>query len=209
MTLHEPSRRERKKDETRQRIFDAAIALFRQRGFEATTVDEITERADVGRGTFFNYFHRKESVLAYLSEERLNEAEENVTQLLTSPEPVRGKLLQIYRLAALAHQEDRDLARFVFTEWLKRAFAPTQDADARWQKLICATLAHGRERNELRADVSDVRAESVLSAVYVATVYQWLFCPEDSCAVIPDLSSELNARLGLVIDGLEPRKEVR
>jgi AcrR family transcriptional regulator len=209
MTVPELSRRERKKDETRQRIFDAAIALFREHGFEATTVDEITEKADVGRGTFFNYFHRKEAVLAYLSEERLNEAEENVTQLLTSPEPVREKLLQIYRLAALAHQQDRDLARFVFTEWIKRAFAPTQEADARWQKLICATLAQGRERRELKPGVSDVRAESVLSAVYVATVYQWLFCPEDSSAVIPDLSSELDARLNLVIDGLEPRKADR
>ena len=81
MTFTEPSRRERKKDETRQRIFDAAIALFREKGFEATTVDEITEKADVGRGTFFNHFPRKETVLAYLSEERLNEAEENVARL--------------------------------------------------------------------------------------------------------------------------------
>lgn len=209
MTVHEPSRRERKKDETRKRIFDAAISLFREQGFEATTVDDITGRADVGRGTFFNYFPRKDAVLAYLSEERLNEAEENVTHLLTSPEPVREKLLQIYRLAALAHQEDRDLARFVFTEWMKRAFAPTQEADARWQKLICATLAQGRERNELNPDVSDVRAESVLSAVYVATVYQWLFCPEGCDAGIPDLASELNARLDIVIDGLEHRKGER
>lgn len=207
--MHEPSRRERKKDETRQRIFDAAISLFRQKGFEATTVDEITEKADVGRGTFFNYFHRKEAVLAYLSEERLDEAEEGVTQLLTSRESVRSKLLQIYRLAALAHQQDRDLARFVFTEWLKRAFAPTQEADARWQKLICATLAQGRARGELNPDLDDVRMEAVLSAVYVATVYQWLFCPEDCNGAIPDLETELHARLDIVIDGLEPRKVAR
>jgi AcrR family transcriptional regulator len=205
MTIHEPSRRERKKDETRKRIFDAAISLFREKGFEATTVDEITEKADVGRGTFFNYFHRKDAVLAYLSEERLNEAEENATHLLASAAPVREKLLTIYRLAALAHEEDRDLACFVFTEWMKRAFAPTQQADARWQKLICMTLAQGRDRNELKPDVNDVRAESVLSAVYVGTVYQWLFCPAGCEGAIPDLASELRARLGMVIDGLEPR----
>ena len=35
MTLLEPSRRERKKEETRQRIFEAAISLFREHGFEA------------------------------------------------------------------------------------------------------------------------------------------------------------------------------
>ncbi len=67
MTEIEVSRRERKKDETRERIFKTAIKLFHARGFEATTVDDITEKADVAKGTFFNYFPRKESVLAYLS----------------------------------------------------------------------------------------------------------------------------------------------
>ena len=67
----ELSRRERKKDETRHRIFHAAIDLFREQGFEQTTVDDITEKADVAKGTFFNYFRRKEAVLAYLSESRL------------------------------------------------------------------------------------------------------------------------------------------
>ena len=49
MTLTEPTRRERKKEETRRRIFTAAISLFREKGFEQTTVDEITEKADVCR----------------------------------------------------------------------------------------------------------------------------------------------------------------
>jgi len=206
MTLTEPTRRERKKDETRRRIFDAAIGLFREKGFEQTTVDEITEKADVGRGTFFNHFHRKEAVLAYLSEERLGEAEENVAHLLESRDSMRAKLQAIYRIASQAHEEDRELARFVFAEWMKRAFAPTQDADARWQKLLCAALAQGRGRGEMRDDVDDARAESILSAIYFATVYQWLFCPEGAEGAIPDFAAELRARLDVAIDGLEPRK---
>jgi AcrR family transcriptional regulator len=103
MTLSDLTRRERKKEETRRRIFETAIALFREKGFEQTTVDEITEKADVGRGTFFNYFPRKESVLAYLSEERVALAEENAAVLLEDRASANDKLLDIYSFAASAY----------------------------------------------------------------------------------------------------------
>jgi len=64
-------RRERHRAETRQRLFDAALKLFAERGYLETTVEDITEAADVGKGTFFNYFPTKEHVLATLGAERV------------------------------------------------------------------------------------------------------------------------------------------
>jgi AcrR family transcriptional regulator len=64
-------RRERRRAETRTRLFRAALELFAERGFLETTVEDITEAADVGKGTFFNYFPTKEHVLATLGAERL------------------------------------------------------------------------------------------------------------------------------------------
>ena len=165
MTLSEPTRRERKKEETRRRIFEVAIDLFRTKGFEATTVDEITEKADVGRGTFFNYFPKKDSVLAYLSEERLAVAEENAGALMEAPSPAREKLIELFLLAASAWEQDRELSRYVFSEWLQRAFAPTAEAERGWQKLVLAVLEQGRGSGELRADVDPVRADSILGSV--------------------------------------------
>ena len=65
-------RRERRTCETRERIFRAAMNLFRDRGFQKTTVENITEAADVGKGTFFNYFPTKEHVLGVLGEIQLD-----------------------------------------------------------------------------------------------------------------------------------------
>jgi AcrR family transcriptional regulator len=56
-------RRERKRRETRTRIADIAMALFKERGFAAVTVDEIAEAADASKPTFFNYFSAKEDVV--------------------------------------------------------------------------------------------------------------------------------------------------
>jgi AcrR family transcriptional regulator len=68
MTEVEQSRRERKKEETKDRIFKAAFALFKRQGVEATTIDEICAKADVAKGTFFNYFPPKEAVFGYLAD---------------------------------------------------------------------------------------------------------------------------------------------
>ena len=59
-------RREQAKLERRERIYEAALNLFRAQGYEGTTVDQITRHAGLAKGTFFNYFPTKDAVLRYL-----------------------------------------------------------------------------------------------------------------------------------------------
>jgi AcrR family transcriptional regulator len=209
MTLPEPSRRERKKDETRQRIFDAAISLFRERGFEATTVDEITEKADVGRGTFFNYFHRKEAIFAYLAEAQTAGLEEVLPSLLDSDLPTRECLIRLFQLAAEPYVHDRGMARLVFAEWIKHDVSAPQETETKSRVMIHELLERGRNRGEFRTDVDDVRATAIFKGVFLATLFQWLYCNDDCPENIRDLGAELRARLEIAVDGVGSRTEVR
>lgn len=202
MTDIEISRRERKKEETRQRIFKAAIKLFRDRGFDSTTVDEITERADVAKGTFFNHFPRKEAVLGFLSEQRLELAEANAEAVLAAPQPAREKLVEIYVDASRAYAEDRELSRFVLNELLQRAFSPAEDTGQRWESLIARVFEQGQAAGDLRRDVDPLRAIALLSSVYYATLFMWAHCVEQ----VIDLEQELRSRLALVMDGIAARR---
>ena len=61
--------RERKRQQTRERLTRAAMALFLDRGFEATTLDDIAAAAEISRRSFFHYFASKEDVVFAWQEE--------------------------------------------------------------------------------------------------------------------------------------------
>jgi AcrR family transcriptional regulator len=65
------NRFERRKQESRSRILTAAFELFRRRGVEATTIEEICARADVAPRTFFNHFPKRDDMVRALALERL------------------------------------------------------------------------------------------------------------------------------------------
>ena len=64
-------RRQRRSALIRERLFRASLDLFAQRGFADTTVEDITNAADVGKGTFFNYFPSKDHLLLAFAEMQL------------------------------------------------------------------------------------------------------------------------------------------
>src|SRR5439155_5071182 len=82
------SRRERRSAELRERLFRSALALFASKGYAETTVEDITEAADVGKGTFFNYFPSKEHILMAFGEMQLAKLESVVNEAQKSDRPM-------------------------------------------------------------------------------------------------------------------------
>lgn len=62
----EPSRAARRASTTRQRLLSAALTVINSRGFDGCAIEDITELADVGKGTFYRHFDEKQAILASL-----------------------------------------------------------------------------------------------------------------------------------------------
>lgn len=71
----------RKSERTKERIIQAALQLFEENGFENTTVQQITMKAEVAKGTFFNYFPTKEAIIEAIAIEKLEQLHIHVEQL--------------------------------------------------------------------------------------------------------------------------------
>lgn len=61
-----PSRREQKREQTREALMEAAAFIIAEQGFGAATLVRITERANIALGTFYNYFESTEVLFSEL-----------------------------------------------------------------------------------------------------------------------------------------------
>jgi len=143
--MSEQGLRERKKQRTRQALRQAAARLFLERGFEATTIADITAAADVAPRTFFAYFQTKEDVVLDEGAQRFAKAQQTLQQ-----RPHGEPLLAAFRRAALAIAADlqtqsdqqRAMARVIRTT--PAIQARIRDRMGQWEEQLAAMIAAER-----------------------------------------------------------------
>lgn len=196
--------RERKKQATAERLYRTALALFRERGYDATTVEEIAQAAEVAKGTFFNYFPTKDAVLGYaghLQMRRVHEAMEADRGF--EGWPVYEQLTLVFETLAAGIQDDREAMRIVALEVYRSvsAFSETASVSRQLYELLLEIVRRGQRRGELRADAASP-AESMallLMAAYFYTFFAWLEQENP-----PALALLLHIQLDLLMQGMKP-----
>ncbi|UQX89046.1 TetR family transcriptional regulator [Jatrophihabitans telluris] len=143
--------------DTRTRLTDAAFALFEEQGFEATTVEDIAERAGVGRRTFFRTFASKEDVIFPDHDRIVEQVESLLAQAVTEAEVV-PTLFRGARTILLHYLDEGDRARLRFS--LTSSVTALRNREiasvSRYQRLFRHYLdEHGSRSAEdsLRADL--------------------------------------------------------
>jgi AcrR family transcriptional regulator len=173
-------RRERHRAETRERLFEAALKLFAERGYLETTVEDITEAADVGKGTFFNYFPTKEHVLATLGAERVA-AVERVLEKAKS-----GRVIPALRELAtdLAGQSSSPpaLLRAIYAAHASCApvRAELQKRLSIGRRLLAEIFRLGQKSGEIRRDHSAAELARLTQMLLLGLTLAWALHPDSS-----------------------------
>ncbi len=193
------SRRERKKERTRSEIYDAAMRLFREQGFDAVTITEICEAADVGRGTFFLHFPTKAALL-YQFNDRFADAfrAEMQARPRASARLELEALDERMSVELLAHAEVMGamLSEFFNTPQSLAPAAARQDALA---ALVTEIIAGGQARGEFTRRV-DARLAAASFFGTAAAILSGVVFREGEIS-----TEEVNRQfLQLTLSGLSP-----
>jgi len=182
------------KPSARERLAQAAFDLFDERGYEQTTVDDITDRAGLGRTTFFRHYRTKEDVIFPDHDRMLEQIRERLRT--SSHRTALAAVSDAVRLVLLHYLDEGDLAR--------RRYALTSTVPALRDREIASVARYQRLFREFIADwmadprePAPLRAELMAAAVVAAhnhVLRRWLRGES------PDPVAEVDEAMRQVID---------
>lgn len=191
--MQDMSRRERKKKETREKIFSNAMQLFRLQGFTATSVEQITQHADVGKGTFYNYFPTKEAVILEFSRRTCQDLVNNGRQ--------KHSLSTRQRLETLL----QDWAEFMINDreiaWVTVRNREGADYDLSLHYGLLAILTVGQQSNEISREFDPAFLAESLEGMMIQHFMRWFV------SGVGNLHEEVNHALSVFLDGLSEKQE--
>jgi AcrR family transcriptional regulator len=181
----------------KERLADAAFDLFHERGFDQTTVEDIVERAGVGRTTFFRHFRSKEQVIFPDHDAILSAIADRFST--STPETAVVAVSEAARLVLQHYVDEGERARRRYS--LTRTVPPLRDrerASIQQYERLFATFIHrwmnGGPDTRLRAELM---ANAVVTA-HNHVLRRWLRREADS----PD--AEFESAIGEVVALFRP-----
>jgi AcrR family transcriptional regulator len=191
------TRRERKRNRTRAELFSAAVELVKERGFDATTIEVIADRADYALRTFFRYFPAREDVLFADQVDLLSDLE-----VLVDRAPTDQSMLDIARdamtLTARSIERDRDFAmsRNEIARRDRNVYAAGLRNQHAWVRTMRTALARRIGVDATR----DLRPAAIAAAASVAiynATFRW-----GAMSGNLDLRAEAERNMELILTGL-------
>jgi AcrR family transcriptional regulator len=195
--------RERNKQKVTGRIVAAAVELFKAKGYHQTTMDDVAEKAEISRGTLFNYFPSKDALLLPWGQEILDHHIRPGLQahLATGPTTVQALQVLFTNMTEIILASP-DVIQAFMHEVLKpsnerqKALAGTGN-----QEIFIQVLRYGQERGEVRSDIPLENLARYVGAVHGSLLFCLLVLPPPQ-----DAAQEIARLLTFIESGLAPRQ---
>lgn len=170
------NRLERKKEETRKKIIAVAIDLFKNQGFNLTTMEQIAEEADIAKRTLYNHFPVKEAIVdEYVKEISKGLARETFGILPDLPD-TRSRLLAALDKSHEWVESNPEFVGIVLGYRFKNMFQSSEgNVDKTGtQSILTEIIEKGQSVGEIRRDVSVKLLVGQIDILRTAIVLNWL-----------------------------------
>ena len=195
------SLRERNKQRVTQRIIAAAMELFKARGCQQTTMDDIAAKAEISRGTLFNYFPSKDALLLPWGQEIL---QQYVQPKLTAYLETQPSTIQVLQFLFAGMSENFPASPDVIRAFMDEALKPKNKSHMELARtgtlgIIAQVLRYGQARGEVRTDIPLETMANYVGALQAGLLFRLLEStpPEDSSQEIARLLLFIEAGLAV------------
>jgi AcrR family transcriptional regulator len=189
--LRSMGRRERRAAETRVKLFRRSLELFAERGFPNVTVEDITEAADVGKGTFFNYFKSKDHVLSVVAEIQLGKVREAMESAEVGKRAIRSVLHDLFRKVSEEPGRSPELARALLTAFLSSTIRDLLAQNvAEGRRMIARIVELGQRRGEIDTRLKKEQVALHVQQAFLGTLLLWSLRGEPTLQSTVDSSFE-------------------
>jgi AcrR family transcriptional regulator len=189
-------RRERHKRAMYERLYTASIDLFTEQGYEETLIEDITERADVARGTFFNYFDKKEEVIVAWGERRRDTLKVELGAIAGGGLDVLTCLENCMRALARINKLEWRTTQVMLAAWVRCGHPIFEEPYA--TSLFAEIVNAGKQAGEIGDHVDPSLVGNILRDVYLGTLYRYVGRGKQPTT----LANELVTTLRLVMNGV-------
>jgi AcrR family transcriptional regulator len=172
------SRHDRRRQQTRKLLIQTTLQLVLEKGYDAVSIQNITDQADLGRGTFYIHFKDKEEVIWAMVHDLFQEMEQSAHQQLdrTIPQVEYFGLLNIFQHA----EQNRDLYRMIFG-----GQGPAVLKD-RVQDLMARSFLYDIQNSphppEVNFNLPEEFEAQILTGMISRLLFWWLNSPNDYTA---------------------------
>lgn len=193
--------REDKKERLKAQLYEAAIDLFRSRGFDKTRVQDIIQVVGVSEPTFFNYFSTKEAVLEEVAARALDGFIEQLRhEVDDESRPIADKVRTLLRSVAVAFSTDPAFMAVVATRsslfWGARE--GVLEREHGMYELATELFVRAQRRGEIRLELDPQRLAETFTGAYMLATVNWLV---NWWNTNDDLTSTLEEQANVLLHG--------
>ena len=160
------------------KIINAAWELFYENGYENTTIEDIVERSETSKGTFYHHFSGKDallSTLSYLFDDKYESLESGIDYDGDAFKTLIDLNKELFFM--IENRVSLDLlARMYSTQLITTGEKHLLDNSRTYFKLLRKIIIHGQQNGQLRSDVSTNEILKAYALFERALLYDWCIC---------------------------------
>ena len=164
--------RAEKKSQLRGKILANAIQLFKERGFDEVTIEDVVGQLEISQATFFNYFPSKDAILQQAAEDTVERYREMLEHEVHRDAPTAEKVARLLEAMGRGIEADRRFYRTLFTRSVLN-FGNVR-ADRILSDVSASLMREGQRRGEISAKYDPHELADIFIGTYYAVIIRWL-----------------------------------